>query len=209
MNPTDLARTRFKPIRAAFARIEKVERAHTAAVARLQELRAEIGPAEGRDRAALAEALIDGKREPAPEAEQLRAEVEQQERRVDALVVAIDRARAQIPKLVDENRTDWRGQAMRELAREQQRYRNAINELEAAREALNNAATLVSWLDSGDLSEASTDALGGRVNTSGRPALAFSRALEELRADAEALGLHPVTRDDPAAEPRYELAWRG
>jgi hypothetical protein len=104
----------------------------------------------------LGEALIDGKREPPSEAEAIRAEVAQQELRIEALRLAADRARGQIPKLVDANRAGWRRQAMRELIREKQRYEAAINELQAAREALIDVATLTSWLDSGDVGEATT-----------------------------------------------------
>jgi hypothetical protein len=100
---------------------------------------------------------------------------------------------------------------MRELARVKGRYENAIAELEAARDGLSGEATLIAWLDSGASAEAAVDPLGGRIGTDarGRAPMSFSRTLEELRQDCEHLASHPVTRDDPASEPRLELAWRG
>ena len=100
---------------------------------------------------------------------------------------------------------------MRELSRKVARYQDAISEVEGAREALSSEATLVTWLDSGAGVDAATDLLGGRVGTDagGRPPVSFSRMLEELRADAERLAGYPATHDDPPAEPRLELAWRG
>ena len=57
------------------------------------------------------------------------------------------------------------------------------------------------------ISEAATDALGGWRNSdpAGRPVLAFTRTLEELRrehlADAQ-----PTTRDERIPEPWWQLA---
>lgn len=181
MNPEDAAAERFKPIQKARERIAKTEQAHTAALTRLEELRSQLGPAESRDSERLAEALIAGKSEPPSEAEEIRAEIARQEQRVEALLVASDRARGQIRKLVDENRPGWRGQAMRDLGRERQRYDTAISELGAARGALVDVATLVSWLDSGDIGEPATG-------------LPLDRMLAEFRLDCELLAAHPDTR---------------
>jgi hypothetical protein len=133
MNPEDAAAERFKPIRQAREQIAKAERAYPAAVARLEELRGKVGPAERRDRERLGEALVAGKSEPPAEAEQLKAEMVRQEARVEALRGATALARAQIPKLVEANRAGWRRQAMRELGREKQRYEAAISELQAVK----------------------------------------------------------------------------
>lgn len=100
---------------------------------------------------------------------------------------------------------------MRELSRTLARYKDAITDLEDAREALSSEATLVTWLESGAGVDAATDLLGGRLGTdaSGRPPMSFARTLEELRADAERLARYPATHDDPPSEPRLELAWGG
>jgi hypothetical protein len=181
VNPEDAAAERFKPFRQAREHIAKAEQAHAAAIARLEDLRGKVGPAERRDRERLGEALVAGKSDPPAEAEQLKAEVVRQEARVEALGGATALARAQIPKLVDANRAGWRGQAMRELGRGKQRYEAAISELQAAREALVDLATMISWLDSGALGEATTG-------------LALDRMLVELRLDCEQLASHPDRR---------------
>jgi hypothetical protein len=209
--PQDLAAARWKPIKRALEDVARAEAAHDASRARLEELRAAISPATYRDRQALGEALVAGKSEPPPEAEQLQQELEVQERRADALALAVETAHGRIRELVVENKADWRGQAVRSLAQAKSRYETSITEIEAAREGLSDEAALISWLDSGAGVAAASDPLGGRwgSDASGRAPMSFARVLEELRADAEAIAQHPLTRDDPAAEPRLELAWRG
>ncbi len=211
MNPESLAATRWKEIRRAHEQITKAQTAQAKSQARLEELRDQIGPAEFRDRAALGQALVDGKAEPASEAAKLKAELEQEERNGEALALAVQSAHGRIAELVAANRREWRKEALRELSRAVARYRAAITEVEDAREALSSEATLVTWLDSGAGVDAATDLLGGRVGTdaSGRSPVSFSRMLEELRADAEHLAGYPATHDDPPAEPRLELAWGG
>jgi hypothetical protein len=209
MNPQDIASSRFKEIRKAEEQIAKTEATLAKATGRLEELRRQIGPAERRDREALGRALVDEKPEPASEAEKIRAEIAQQELRVEALRLEVERARGQIGELVKLNRGAWRRRAMQELGRDKQRYLDAIGEMEAARTALGDGATLISWLDSGDVSEAATDALGGGP-VDDKPVLAFSRTLDELRRDCEHLAAHPDTpRDERVPEPRFELARGG
>ena len=209
--PLDLAAVRFRPVRQALERIAKAEAAHAESVGRLEQLRAAVGPAEHRDREALGQALVDGRAEPASEAAEIQAELEHEERRGEALRLAVDAARQQIGQLVTEHRCSWRRQAMRELAKAKARYENAISELGAAREGLSDEASLVGWLDSGSSAAAASDPLGGRIglDAARRPAVSFARTLEELRQDCEHLAAHPVTRDDPASVLHEELAWGG
>jgi hypothetical protein len=211
LNPEDSAASRHKEIRQTHTQLEKVRAAQAKSQARLQELRAKIGPAERRDREALGQALVAGKAEPASEAAKLRAELEQEERNAEALALTVQSAHGRIAELVAANRVEWRKEAMRELSRKVARYRDAITEVDEAREALSSEATLVTWLDSGAGVDAATDLLGGRVGTDagGHSPVSFSRTLEELRADAERLAGYPASRDDPPAEPRLELAWGG
>jgi hypothetical protein len=211
LNPESLAATRWKEIRQAHERIAKAQRAQAKSQARLQELRGQIGPAEHRDRAALGQALVEGKAEPASEAAKLKAGLEQEERNAEALALAVESAHGQVAELVAANRREWRKETLREFSRAVARYKEAITEVEDAREALSSEATLVTWLDSGAGVDAATDQLGGRVGTdaSGRAPVSFSRMLEELRADAERLAGYPASHDDPPAEPRLELAWGG
>jgi hypothetical protein len=116
MNPEDAAAERFKPIRQAREHIAKAEQAHAAALARLEELRGKVGPAERRDRERLGEALIAHKSEPTSEAEQIKAEVVRQELRVEALRVAVETARGQVSKLVTANRAAWQRRSAQELS---------------------------------------------------------------------------------------------
>jgi hypothetical protein len=211
VNPETLAATRWKEIRRAHEQISKAQTAQAKSQARLQELRVLIGPAEFRDRAALGQALVEGKAEPASEAAKLKAELEQEERNAEALTLAVQSAHGRIAELVAANRVEWRKETLRELSRAVTRYKDAITALEDAREGLSSEATLVTWLDSGAGVDAATDLLGGRVGTDadGRAPVSFSRMLEELRADAERLAGYPASHDDPPAEPRLELAWGG
>jgi hypothetical protein len=137
MNVEDLAASRWKPIRQAREEIAKAQGAHARSSARLEELRGQVGPAERRDRKALGRALVDGKNEPASEAALLAAEIEREERRLEALAVAVEAAHGQIAKVVDGNRGDWRRQAMQEPSRAQRRYTAVIEDLAVAREELN------------------------------------------------------------------------
>lgn len=107
---------------------------------------------------ALARALIDGKAEPASEAAKLKAELEHEQRRFEALILASDNAHKQIGQLVAEHKTAWPAKATRELDRAKRRYEAAIQELAAARDELENAATLLNWLSGGEGSSAATDA---------------------------------------------------
>jgi hypothetical protein len=177
VNPEDTAAGRHKEIRQARERIANTEAAHAKAISRLEELRGLLLPAEARDRSALAAPLVDGKR--GPEAEEIGAEITRQELRVEALMLAADDARKQIGKLVAENRDS--------------RYTDAIAELEAARAGLVDEATLITWLDSGDIGEATTG-------------LALDRMLAEFRADCEQLAAHPDTRrGGPQPEPQIDI----
>jgi hypothetical protein len=209
--PQDIAGSRFKPIRQAQQRVAKAEAALARSVARREELRHEIGPAERRDQESLGQAIVDGKAEPASEAPKAKEELAEEERRAEALALAVDRARSQVKKVVAEHRAAWRRDGMKELSRAHVRYQAAITELEAARDALSDEAALVVWLDGGAGASAASDPLGGRIgrDAQGRAPMSFARVLDELRRDGEAIAAHPVTRDDAAEVPRLGLAWRG
>jgi DNA repair exonuclease SbcCD ATPase subunit len=199
MNPVDLAAARFKPIRHAREQIAKTEAALATAVARLEELRAQLPQAEARDRTALAAALVEGKREPESKAEQICTETAAQERRVEALRLAVEDAHGSPGKLRVEHRESWQRQAQRELSKAKERYEAAIAELETARGALADAATLLRWIGNGDVSEAAGDALAG--GGTDRSVLAFSHTLSELRRDVQYL----ATRPGAAAPPEWKI----
>jgi hypothetical protein len=194
MNPEDVAAARYKEVRQAREQTAKTEAALEKATNRLEQLRSQLPRAEAGDRTALAEVLVDEKHEPASKAEGIRAEIERQEQRVEALRLAGGEARGQIPTLVSANRATWRRQAMRELDKAKNRYVLAITELEAAREELVDEATLITWIDRGEMGEAAN------------PALSFPRSIEELRADVAHLAAHPDTRrSSPQSEPHTDI----
>jgi hypothetical protein len=140
----------------------------------------------------------------------VKVELEREGERAEALVLAVDAARCEIPKVVAENRAGWLRRAEQEIGKARGRYEAAIVELQAAREGLDDEATLLTWLRTGAMSSAATDSLAGRTNVdpSGRPVISFNRTLEGLREDAEHLVAHASPDGNPApGEPRRELAW--
>jgi hypothetical protein len=106
------------------------EHAVNKAGARLEELRASVAAVEHSDRQALGAALVAGKAEPASKAAELKADIAEEERRVEALGSAVTDAHGAVGRLVKENRGAWRGQAMRTLSKARSRYEAAIAELE-------------------------------------------------------------------------------
>jgi hypothetical protein len=120
--------------------------------------------------------------------------------------LALDAALDERSRLIDENRSSWRRQSMRELAKAQRGYQEAISELESARGALSDEATLVAWISGGAGADTASDPLGGR---GGADPVSFARTLAALRADCQHLAEYQVAQDDPTPEPRLELAWRG
>jgi hypothetical protein len=206
--PEDLARSRFKPVAKVFEKIARLGTELAETRARVEQLKTEQAAAAHRDRQAYAAALSEGKGKPSRREEaKVTAELDDAELKAEALAVAVDSALDERAKLLERNRSGWRREAIRELAKARSRYENAIAELEAARDALSGEATLIAWIDSGANAEAASDPLGGRIGTdaSGRPAMSFSRTLEELRRDCEHLAAHPVNRDDPQRRLRPEL----
>jgi hypothetical protein len=211
VNAEDLAAARWKQIRQAREQIRQAEAAHAASSARLDELRSAIPEAERRDREALGEAIVAGKAEPKPEAEQLRAELAAEERRNDALTGAVERARGEIGRQVEQNRSGWYRDTVRDLSQAGKRYTDAISELEQARETLSSAASLCVWISSGGspVAEAATNTLSGRLgDVSGQAGMGFSAVVAELRADAEHLVAHPAEYDEPASRPNLGLIKR-
>ena len=126
-------------------------------------------------------------------------------------MLAAEKARGAIAALVAENRDGWLRRAEQELGKARRRYEAAIAELAAAREALNNEATLIGWLRNGTPSEAATDSLGGRtgMDASGRGVVSFGQTLEVLHEDVQDLMAYasPDGKPKPQGEPRMELAW--
>lgn len=210
--PESLAASRFRELRKLDEKVQKLGRDLAEAREVVDVLTTEKAAAAQRDKQAYASALSEGKARPSNrEEERVAAELADTELRAEALKLAIDSALDERAQLLAANHPLWRRSAMKELSRARQRYEDAISELETSRDSLSDEAALVAWLDSGSTAAAATDLLGGRTgaDASGRAPVNFSRTIQELRRDCEHLAAFPVTRDDPVAEPRHELAWRG
>jgi hypothetical protein len=210
--PESLAASRFRELRKLDEKIKKLGLDLAEAREVVEVLTAERAAAAQRDRQLYADALARGEGRPAKrEEERVAAELGDAALRAEALGLAIDSTFDARARPLAANHPLWRRAAMKELSRAQQRYQDAIEELALARDGLSDEAALVAWLDSGSSAAAATDLLGGRTGADreGRQPVNFSRMIEELRRDCEHLAEFPVARDDPAAEPKLELAWRG
>jgi chromosome segregation ATPase len=210
--PESLASERFRELRKVDEKIQKLWKDLAEAREAVGILENERAAAAQRDKRAYATALSEGEGRPAKREEgKVAAELEESELRAEALKLAIDSMLDERSKLLEQNHPIWRLKAMRTLAAARTRYMDAIVELDAARDSLSDEAALVGWLDGGAGITAAVDSLGGRVgnDANGRPPLSFAAVLDELRRDAEHLVAHPVIRDDPVGEPRFELARGG
>jgi hypothetical protein len=162
-NPEDLARQRFKPLQGVYEKVARLS-------AELQETRAETErldreqtQAEFRDKQAYANALAAGKPRPTKrEGEKARVALEDCQLKAEALGLALDAALDERTRLIEQNRSSWRRQSARDIAKAQRRYTDAISELETARDALSGEASLGAWLASGTSADAASDPLGGR-----------------------------------------------
>jgi chromosome segregation ATPase len=211
MNPVDVVAGRHKEVRKARERIAKVQRTLESERERLNAIRSEIAAAEQRDRRALGDALVDGRPEPAREADGLRATLTTQELRIEALLETLDTAQAGVAEVVRENGSAWTREQMRHVERARTRYATAIAELEAARDAFSDETSALAWImaPEGGQEDAINATLGGRsANVRGRPPLTMNRALEELRADLDAIDNWIGERHDEKPQPRLQLTQR-
>jgi chromosome segregation ATPase len=194
MNPTDLARERWKPYRQAQERVEKAAGQHAQAREDLAALEAQLPIAERDDSLALGLALLDGKSEPAPTAAKVREEIAAQQRRVKALEAAVQEAHNELAATIEAHKPPWFRDAMGETAKARTRYESALAELEASRANLSAAVGLFEWVSSGGAStaEPATNQLAGSGHS-------FAEVLAALRADLEHLvSFDPHERDGPA-----------
>ena len=143
MNPVDLIASRHKELRKAREEIGKVQAALDRERARLTELQAGIAAAEQRDRKALGDAIVSG----SPirdESDALRADVEQQQRRIDALLAALSHTQQNVAEVVRQNA--WSRDQMREVEKARLRYAATIEELERARDVFADETGALAWL---------------------------------------------------------------
>lgn len=207
MNAEDLAASRWKTFRQA--KVEQASEAHAQAVAKLEELRGQVGPTKHADRQALGQALVEGKAEPAWQAEKLQAEIAAQERRVAALLTVIDDANTKLTETITTNASDWHKAALRQAVRARGRYERAVEEFEASRQALSDEVGLAEWAASGGarFGEAANDTLAGRATTrpGEPPPLNFTRVINALREDIEHLS-NWMAVDRELPQPRLDWA---
>src|SRR5215211_2444131 len=178
MNPEDLARQRFKPLQGVHEKVARLSAELQETRAQVEQLKNEQTAAAHRDRLAYAIALSEDKGKPSScEEARVSAELEDAELKAEALNLALDAAFDERARLIEQNRSSWRRQSMRELAKAANRYQDAISELESARDALSGEASPITWLDSGASADAASDPLGGRIGTDahGRQPLSFVR----------------------------------
>jgi hypothetical protein len=100
----------------------------------------------GRDRVALGDALVDDRRTSKPEADSVRALLEDAKRKAEALVYAEQRAAETLSRLPIERKDEWERQALRDLRKACDVYIAAIGAVARARDQLGDEATLVSFL---------------------------------------------------------------
>jgi chromosome segregation ATPase len=182
VNPTDLARERWKPYRQAQERVEKAAAQHAQTREDLAALEAKLRAAERDDELALGRALLDGKPEPASTADKVREEIADQHRRVKALERAHGEAQNELAATLEENRSAWSRDALRGTSKAKARHEAAIAELEASRKDLSSAVGLFHWASSGGAAtaEPATNQLSGGGHS-------FAEVLAALRADLEHL----------------------
>ncbi len=209
MNPVDLIASRHKELRKAREEIGKVQAALDRERARLTELQAGIAAAEQRDRKALGDAIVSGSPDPASESDALRADVEQQQRRIDALLAALSHTQQNVAEVVRQNA--WSRDQMREVEKARLRYAAAIEELERARDVFADETGALAWLfdPEGGQSSPINAVLAGRTgDLRGRPPLQMGKVLDELRADLAQVADWVISRHDEPPRPRLELTHR-
>jgi hypothetical protein len=200
VNPQDLARKRWKPVRKALEEQEKLGLELTQAAERLAALQDQLQQAGQADREAYAAAIAAGKAEPVRKAEQLAIRIEAEQRRVDACVTAVENANAKLDKLRAENRSAWSKDALALIAEKHLAYEESIRRLAECREALADAVALHGWIADGIGVSPIRDALSGRTTTiNGREPLSFSRVEAELSEDAMSIATHLREIDEPSA----------
>jgi hypothetical protein len=204
VNPTDLAR-RWKPYRSAAERAAKAAAALQGARERLEQLRAELVPAERDDQLALGRALLDDKPEPASKAAQIREEIQAQERRVSALERAQAETQEQIAAVIAEHKGSWHRETLTEVSKAGRRYEAALTELEDARANLSAAIGLNDWVASGGAAagEPANDRLSGEPG-----GLGFTEVVTALKADLEHLTHFDSLDRERPLRPALELVRR-
>jgi hypothetical protein len=211
VNPTDLLAQRHKGYRQAQGRYQRATAAREAAQQRVAELESELSVAEGRDRVALGDALVDGRRPSKPEADSVRPRLDEAKREAEALAFAEERAAGALGRLPREHKNEWLRAAARSLDKARAAYTDAIAELARARDQLSDEATLVSFLENdGQYTQPLTGAIQRPGAHGTVEAINFSQLIELMHAEVG--GIEEKARLDlnrPMPEPQLHLASGG
>lgn len=201
-HPTDLLTQRHKSYRQEQERYQRAVAARQDAQGRVTELESELARAEARDRVALGDALVDGRRPAKPEADNVRPRLEEAKRDAAALVDAEQRAAAALDRLPREHKDDWLRAATRSLKKAQAAYTAAISELARTRDQLSDEAALVNFLR---FEGQYTQPLTGAIRRRGEP-IGFHELTELMLEEAASVGEKALLDPNrPHPEPALHL----
>lgn len=207
--PTDMLAARHKPYRQAQERYRRATAAREAAQQRVSELEQQLVNAETRDRVQLGDALVDGRKPPAGEAEPVLARLEAAKREAAALAYAEQRAPQAVDELPRTHKTAWLQHALSDLAKHRDSYEAAIRSLAAARDLLADQATLVAFLEYGQQTQPIGAALRTIASDGSSRAYDFGQLVELMLV--EAATVEDTTMLDPSRprpEPAFHLVHR-
>jgi hypothetical protein len=156
---------------------------------RLGGLRGERERAVAEDRALLAQAIKEGKKEPTPSrVAKIDKEIEACERRMEALEEALESAVGDLILVVDEHRDAWAEDAFAQVVEAQAEYADAVATLDVAAQALHAKLALLRFVRLFPDGESSYKVRGSFVlslrGTNGDP-YALHDVLGALREDAQ------------------------
>jgi hypothetical protein len=211
VNPTDVLAQRHKAYRQAQERYQRATAAREAAQQRVAELESELAAAEGRDRVALGDALVDGRRPSKPEAHSVRPRLDEAKREAEALAYAEQRAGVALDRLPREHKDEWLRAATRSLDKARAAYSEAIGELARARDQLSDEAVLVSFLQNdGQYTQPLTGAIQRPGADGTNPAIGFVELTELMLKEAASVEEKALLDPNrPMPEPQFHLASGG
>jgi hypothetical protein len=149
MNPTELLAERQRDYGKALDRHLRALEQWRIAQERVQGLERELAEAEGVDRLALGEALVDGAKPPARKADRARTAVQKAKSELEALQYAAERAGEVLDRMPVERRSEWLRQARDDFQEARTKYEEALARFVQLREQLAQEAALLSFLIDG------------------------------------------------------------
>lgn len=211
VNPADLLAQRHKAYRQAQERYQRATGAREAAQQCVSELESELVGAESRDRMALGDALVDGRRPSKPEADSVRSRLEDTKREAEALAYAEQRAAETLGRLPVERKREWLSAATRSLNKARAAYTAAITELARTRDQLGDEALLVSFLEhDGQFTQPIGAGIRRPMSDGTIQTIDFSQLIELMRTEAEVAEEKALLDPNrPMPEPQLHLARGG